>query len=165
MNSLAALLRLRETIARDLENPSCEYCGDPATQKEHVIPRSHLRHLAECGRYRYQVTVFSCAECNMLAGNRVFRTFYAKRAYIHRRIRSRYKRILEVPPWTQEEIEALGWTLRTHILQAIKLKPLLQARIAWNSRPVFTVAPFSSDRGSGSGSVEPTAVKRGTQLG
>jgi 5-methylcytosine-specific restriction endonuclease McrA len=54
----------------------CQYCGDPATDADHVYPWSNG------GTHHPRNLVASCETCNSIAGLRVFTEFYKKQKYI-----------------------------------------------------------------------------------
>lgn len=46
---------------------NCAYCGKPAAQQDHVVPRQLQRKLRETGRRLprdLEATVFACTSCN-----------------------------------------------------------------------------------------------------
>ena len=54
----------------------CQYCGEPARQADHVIPR-------KAGGYDLMDNlVAACASCNRIAGNNQFPTFDEKKRWI-----------------------------------------------------------------------------------
>ena len=64
----------RETLHR--YKHICQYCGERAFQADHVIPRKkkgpdNLSNLVAC-----------CATCNQIAGNSLFVSFEAKKAWV-----------------------------------------------------------------------------------
>lgn len=73
----------------------------------------------------------ACLECNILAGARVFQTVGDKRRYVQSKIRQKYARVLAAPSWTDEEIDDLGFTLRTHVRHCQVAKKLTVERLAW----------------------------------
>ena len=54
----------------------CVYCGDAATDCDHVYPWSNG------GTHHVTNLVASCERCNSIAGARVFTEFVKKKAYI-----------------------------------------------------------------------------------
>lgn len=110
----------------------CVYCGEPANGRDHVIPRAFQQRIEDFGwAKRRKLIVPACGECNSTAGSKVFLTLREKRRYIHDRYRERYRKLLEAPNWTQEEIDELGPTLRTTVVRSQHAKDLIRARLAW----------------------------------
>lgn len=65
-------------LARD--GHLCRYCGDYATDVDHVLP------VTAGGRNREDNLVASCRFCNAVAFNHVFDSFDERLAYVQRRI-------------------------------------------------------------------------------
>lgn len=57
-------------------NYSCVYCGDPASEIDHILPRSYALDNSDGN------LVASCRWCNLIASNKVFDNFEAKKIYI-----------------------------------------------------------------------------------
>lgn len=124
-------------MSYDADLDLCYYCGQPATDLEHVIPRSVLRKLSGSPGVKQELirgrvlTVRSCHECNMLVGASVQETLIERKEYLKDRLRKRYRKLLDTPDWTDEEIAELGDGLRRHIHAQETLKATIRARIAW----------------------------------
>ena len=101
---------------------ACVYCGDPATDVEHVVPRAS-------GLPTW--TVPACGDCNSRAGDFVFPTFAAKQEWIRERIRRDYRAVLRTPAWTQAEIDGMGHGLRAAIRTHSALAAVLVRRLTW----------------------------------
>jgi hypothetical protein len=111
----------------------CTYCGSTATDRDHVIPVS----LTTCYTKRYgdvAVTVPACRECNAILGNRLFKTFEARAAYVASRLKARYKKLLAAPSWTDEELAELGPSLRSSIIANAGAKVEARRRIEFAGR-------------------------------
>ena len=117
----------------------CLYCGLPSKDEEHVVPHSFLKHLRDTGYVREEVLVPSCRECNLIASNNVFDSYEDKYDYIHCRLRDKYRKVLEMPEWTQSELMALGPRLKRYMRSQLRLKALILDRLAWNPNNVLTV--------------------------
>jgi hypothetical protein len=101
----------------------CFYCGEPATDVEHVKPRSLVGERT--------IKVKSCRECNLFASNLLFETMDEKRDYIHTRIKKKYNRVLSSPDWEDSEINELGINLKTEVIKWKTLKATIKNRLAW----------------------------------
>lgn len=86
----------------------CQYCCcELATEVDHILPWNFVHDNED-----YNL-VASCRVCNAVANDKVFKSFKAKRNYI---LTIRKKMLLEpIPIWTVEELEELGYKLRTTI--------------------------------------------------
>lgn len=114
----------------------CVYCGEPATDQDHVLPRVFRRMVEAVGMmYTRDLpdTVWACHECNLIAGANVFHTFEEKRTYIQRRLYAKYKDLLECSDWTDIDYSSCGYILRTYIkTQQVKVKAL-RRRLAYTA--------------------------------
>lgn len=107
--------RYRRVGVRDPE--SCVYCGNPAECLDHVLPLRYANWQPELtpAERRLLILVPACWECNALAGSTPFQTFRAKRAYVHDRLLRRYRKLLDLPSWTEAEVNELSGNLREHV--------------------------------------------------
>ena len=112
----------------------CAYCGEGATDVEHVIPR-----VSSLPTY----TVPSCSECNNIAGALLFPSFHSKLLYIQEKIRRRYRHVLRVPEWTTDEIEEMGQSMRTMILAFQRARKWVKRRVEWDIAEVIVQAELS----------------------
>jgi hypothetical protein len=98
----------------------CFYCGEDADTKDHIIPVSFYysgkrkgRHLTS--EYGKENLISSCRECNSIAGNKVFDDVYEKKDFIQQRLKFKYKKVINLPFWSEEEIKEMGSSLRKDI--------------------------------------------------
>lgn len=118
-----------ETLLSHLwEQHLCAYCGDTATDREHVVPR--------CSALP-SFLVPSCSECNSIAGGTLFSSPADKAAYIKKRLRSRFAKDLSTPRWSQEEIEEMGPGLRPQLLLVEERRAWVEKRISWSLFSLF----------------------------
>jgi len=89
----------------------CIYCGSDAECREHVIPVSYTSDRRSYDESREWI-VPACNTCNGIAGCNVYFTIPEKAEYILKKFKSRYRRILEMPSWTESELAELDYTLR-----------------------------------------------------
>jgi hypothetical protein len=112
----------------------CFYCGAHATTRDHAFPLILLKELLDAEEVVHQerlVIVPACAECNGLLHSKVFPALTERKQYLKEALRKRYRKCLAMPPWLPEEIEALGTTLRSSVVQNLALQRLIQERLAW----------------------------------
>lgn len=112
----------------------CVYCGDVADTVDHMVPLSFQRSAGKrfatrAGQNKNLVP--SCRECNNLAGNKIFDTKQDKKAYIINRLRSKYRKILDMPEWSKEEMEELSPTMQKFITSQMAKRGLLEMRIGF----------------------------------
>lgn len=102
--------RLNEGIK---DRSSCHYCGEPATCEDHVIPHS-LTHRQDTNRTGYGVdTLPACSECNTLLTNHIHDSLYERQERVYQCLTLRYSKEIKGEAWTQEELDELGYTLRS----------------------------------------------------
>ena len=123
-STLAAreLLNLGPAIRWLRENAACAYCGMPASDVEHVVPRN-----MEVPTF----TVPSCGECNNMAGGRHFLCFADKREFIRHQIRRKYKSVLRTGDWDSDELAEMSPTMRHMIRTHLDARHVVEARLMW----------------------------------
>lgn len=117
----------------------CIYCGDTEQCLDHVYPISKLgmNDLSKINRPLFKIffqglnLVPSCFECNALAEDRSFVSIREKRKFIQSKIKKKYKKILNLPEWSEEEIKELGPNLRKSVKFSINQKESVKRRIMW----------------------------------
>ncbi|MCD4760255.1 HNH endonuclease [archaeon] len=104
----------------EYEIKKCFYCGEDANTKDHIIPVSYYysgkrqnRHFTS--DYGKENIVDCCRECNCIAGNKVFDNVYKKKEYIQERLTRKYKKVINSPFWSEEDINAMGKMLKREI--------------------------------------------------
>jgi hypothetical protein len=102
-----------------------------ADSVDHFIPQSFASMIQDIGNIKNKKKVPCCRECNSTAGSKVFLTVKEKRDYIHNRYRTRYKKLLEAPDWSDKEIESLGFTIQSHVKRSIEGKKIMKERLRW----------------------------------
>ncbi len=101
----------------------CFYCGEHATQKEHVVPQSTL----------YPTWIVpSCVECNVLAGAKPFVSVLDKMHWLKDRRARRYAKLLKMPEWTEDEIAELGHALRSKVEAAQSALTSVRSQLTWD---------------------------------
>jgi hypothetical protein len=129
-----------------------------ATTTDHFVPLSVVQMLAGCGEIvTGKFLLPSCGECNAIASDNPFRTVAAKRRFIHAKLRKKYRRVLAMPDWSEDEREELGWTLRTSVDAGMAQKNVLEQRLAWRNTSNSTFVDIAKIRfgllGRGQGGV------------
>ena len=114
---------------------NCNYCGDPADTRDHLIPvsaqtYSRPNRTARHSR-RFGETVWCCRECNSLLGSQVFPSVEARSKYVAKALARRYRALLRAPKWAPEELDGLGPNLRGAVLAAEAQKRGVKARITY----------------------------------
>lgn len=109
----------------------CIYCGQEAQSRDHFIPKSFAARVEDFATIKKRkLIVPCCSQCNSTAGDQVFLTLKEKRLYIHERYTIKYRKLLDSPYWTDEEIEELGHELSSHIRRDQAIKKHIRRRMA-----------------------------------
>jgi len=111
----------------DEENSCCFYCGDWFQCRDHFIPVSYLRIKRD---YRAGETVKSCTICNLLLSDKMFSSMEERSGYLLRTYLHKYKKLLRLPHWEEDEIDALDYSLRTLIECKQYAKQIMKAKIS-----------------------------------
>lgn len=111
----------------------CHYCGCPGGTIDHVPPQSARPIILKFGLEKQHpfVEVHACSECNSLLGNRALWKLSQRKKFIRRALRRRYKRLLNLPNWTPEQLNELGHTLKSYVQAGLLAKIILKERISW----------------------------------
>ena len=120
----------------------CHDCGAPADTKDHIIPISYRRPARTSGMRRSGETVDCCAECNSLLGAKALFTIEERAEEIARMLTRRYKKELNAPIWSEEEIEELGPSLKN----SVKAKQFLRDEVMERVRNALSVACGALER-------------------
>lgn len=135
----------------------CFYCGDPASDREHVYPKSVF------GERGFKV--WSCGECNGIAGKKVFETIEEKGVYIRTRLQKKYKKLYTYPDWDEDELSELGPRLRKQVKAWMEAKKWIRRRLRWHtSVSVMRAVKYLEDRDIGNDFVLESAETDGTRL-
>jgi len=111
----------------------CFYCGEDAEVRDHVIPysffRSGRRSGGGMGIGGNSNIVDSCRECNSLVSDKVFDNVYRKRDFIQGKLSERYKKVIKMANWTEQEISEMGVEFKTDLRLQMLAKKWIQNRI------------------------------------
>ncbi len=110
----------------------CFYCGMPADTVDHVPPQMARPILIAHGVSRWDfVEVEACHECNSSIGAKALYTLAERKKYIKERIRARYRRILQMPEWSEDQLKELGPGLKDFVAAQAYLALLTRKRLGW----------------------------------
>jgi hypothetical protein len=111
----------------------CVYCGDPAEDEEHVLPLSAYKKLTSAGNIQIPDDLLrivpSCHECNMLLGDKVFRSFVEKRLYTKAALARRYHNVVELPYWSIEELTEIEGRMHDWIAGGQQMRDMIFERL------------------------------------
>jgi len=111
----------------------CTYCGLAGETIDHVPPTSIRPVLVQLGLdadYPF-MTVRACHECNSILGDIALWTIEQRRTHIAERLSRRYRKYLDIPHWSQTELDALGDTLRQMTLHGIAVREVTRYRLTY----------------------------------
>ena len=89
----------------------CFYCGEVATETDHIVPRSKKYKDFK----RHKLTVTSCRGCNHVLFNSYQSTLAERKKELKERLVNKYQDVLNMPHWSQKELDELGPNLRSYI--------------------------------------------------
>lgn len=142
-------IKKRYLNTRDLPF-TCMYCGEPANEREHVYPRTLFGEDTP--------KVWSCGECNRIAGAKLFDTIEEKRDYIHKQLVRRYSGLLSSPEWDIEELKELKGSIKKDVLAFRRAQIWIKSRLAWKTSPLaLVVMKHLQDKDIGKNSAETLA--------
>jgi len=119
------------------EARACVYCGIPADTIDHVVPRHLLIRAGAIGLDLSKLFLIrdwelpACRECNSAIGGQVFRTLKERRECVRRHIRRKYRNVLRIPEWTDDEIAQMGPLMQREIRAGLAQQALAKQRLAW----------------------------------
>jgi hypothetical protein len=114
------------------EDDVCFYCGLPANSIDHVVPQSVLYMLEDTGHSTHGNRVMKvpcCHECNCLLGASCQSTLTERKKSLKDKLRHRYRKYLDLPDWTDQELSELGDHLRKEIFASLAIRDLTRLRI------------------------------------
>lgn len=130
-HAIARAGRYRRLVA---DHTYCVYCGARATTVDHFAPVSVVASLLSLGiDMGGRFLVPACGECNSIASDGIFRSIGAKRRYIQRRLVIKYKRVLAIPDWSNEEIDQFGYVLGQSVRAGLAHRDFIRMRVRWKN--------------------------------
>ena len=121
----------------------CTYCSSPCgSTLDHVVPRSVGGVLNE--GFKKTNTVPSCLECNSVLGDRLFLTVGTRAAYLAGALSARYKKVLKLPKWSEDDFEDLSDAMVRSIRAQVRLADEVRCRVLSCER-VALEAPTIAD--------------------
>ncbi|WP_444461588.1 hypothetical protein [Rhodobacter capsulatus] len=89
----------------------CVYCGSPSSTLDHVPPISHIETMsisdALCD---FDPALYpACSECNSaFLGAKWFHNMNDRKSFVADCIKKKYKRILNFPKWTDDDLKEMS---------------------------------------------------------
>ena len=110
-------------------NDHCTYCGDFNQCQDHMIPRAYSHEDYKKASRPNKHTVDCCQECNTIAGAYPAFSVKEKADFLLSSYLAKYKSILNLPKWTDLELNELDHTLRQQIKANENLRRLVTAKL------------------------------------
>lgn len=117
----------------DYRSGECVYCGEIATTVDHLLP---IGWSGDALRKRVPV-VPACVECNSTLGDRHIPTVWERRAWLHARYRTKYRKRLRTVLLGADDLEELGPALRGAVIRQMDEHLRLMARLSWPASPTY----------------------------
>lgn len=127
----------------------CVYCGEVPIEWDHFLPLKFVHMLAVVEPElahpyrRWMFLVPACKECNVLVGTEVFTSFDVKKTFIKEKIESRYRKILELPDWTEQELIDAGEGLASAVRASTRQRDEIRNRLDYE--PPVIIGPLEYD--------------------
>lgn len=108
---------------------TCTYCGEAASDKDHVIPRaSEADH--KKNHFNKKNTVPSCRECNLTLSSRYILTISDRSKFLIEAYTNKFKSLLAMPHHSDEDIKELEGSLKKSIKGQMKKKKIILERMS-----------------------------------
>ncbi len=118
-----AIRRLLFAMSKD---KFCIYCGDYSECRDHFVPSSYMRVERSFGA---RDTVSCCSRCNSFKSSYYFANIQDCAVYLQRKYETRYKKVLELPEWSDEEIKELRGSLKRRVIRNRYLQQLIKRKL------------------------------------
>jgi hypothetical protein len=109
------------------EQYKCFYCGEIATQTDHVPPVTHNEE------FELGFLIPSCSECNCHLSNNRYETLQERTNEIKTYLKKEFNKILEYPDWSSEEIEEMTGRFKDSVVAIVETKKDALERISYCS--------------------------------
>ena len=113
----------------------CAYCGELSDTIDHTTPRWFVDGNTMLLQRYWIFKVSACLSCNVLAGDVVDRTFYARKRRIAGKLFRRGRRLLQTADWPEEDLEELGYGMRVFCEQSHQAATVLRRRLRFLADP------------------------------
>jgi len=111
----------------------CYYCGQVANTIDHYPPRTVRSVITEYklnDKYPF-CEVDCCRECNSILSDKSPWTLSGRKELIKTVLEKRYRKYLEMPDWTQHEMEKLGPGMQKFILHSLAIRNHIRQRLKY----------------------------------
>lgn len=109
----------------------CTYCGIAANGLDHIIPVLYNNISRKSASYSKHLVVPCCNECNNKLSSFYLPSIAERAEYILEAYKLKYKKILNRPDWTEDELQEMGENMRKTIKNNAVLKINLNQRLSY----------------------------------
>ena len=106
-----------------VDNEFCIYCGVIADCYDHVPPISAFIKNAPAFKFA------ACTECNSMLSSNSETNLKKRRDYLFKKYYKKYKKVFNMPDWSIEELNELDSSMRTFVINGLKAKAHITARL------------------------------------
>jgi hypothetical protein len=104
----------------------CVYCGDWYECTDHRVP---VDWPGDNRSYAAGDIVTACRECSLLLSHFPKETLSSRAEYLVGAYKKRAAKWLRVPPWSEQELEELGYGMQTQIRRALVARSIYVAKL------------------------------------
>lgn len=113
----------------------CVYCGQSSDSMDHVPPLAAYIRMDEQDKDHCDPAMYpACRECNSLIGAANLFTITERRALAKERLRKKYRRLLAMPRWDEDELAELDERMADEIRRASYFAEHLKHRLGFYNR-------------------------------
>lgn len=150
MRRQRALAETYDTFYRDAgARPGwCYYCGERAGTMDHVPPLSMTHAVGPSVLARAKIPLLrvpACHECNNALNALAIIDLHERRAHMAEWLQRRYAKALQTGQWSDEELDALGPSLRGLVNAAQVASDTVRRRITFATTAPREVSPAQID--------------------
>jgi hypothetical protein len=118
-----------------ITDTACAYCGERATDREHLVPYSFISDLIKAtqgaDKSLWTWILPACSECNGIAHDQLYISAASKRKFIQDRLEAKYADLIDVEPWTDDDYQDMGPTLLQYVKARQAQADILRQRIRY----------------------------------
>lgn len=104
----------------------CVYCGDVATDRDHVVPVSYT---SVCRNYSTGEIVNACGDCNGALSNVMVCSVPERAGYLFERLHEKHRKLLAFKEWTNAELLEVSPRMASAVRVKTARKRILEARM------------------------------------
>jgi len=103
----------------------CVYCGQHATTIDHIPALTKVQYYPESEK----IAVRACSICNSILSNVGLIDISSRVRFLFSKYPIRFKKLLEMPPWDEEELSQLSGKLKLSVMRELKKKRMIENKM------------------------------------